>query len=210
MDRKASELERVLRGAVPESRLGRREIENLEILDELLEAWSARLDLVGFDSWAERALRYFAEPLAARSWLGSARRALDVGSGGGSPALPLAVVSPQVSWTLVESRRKKARFLQDAIDALELEGAVVLADRYESVRSIGRFDVVTLRGVRVDAKMRTSLLGELLPGGRLLWFSGRDRLENAKRELAGESGLRTTGPRLLVPDGGWLLVVERD
>jgi hypothetical protein len=190
VDRKASELERVLREALPQLKLGRREIENLEMLDDLLEMWSERLDLVGFDSWAERALRYFAEPLAARSWLGSARHALDVGAGGGSPALPLAVASPQVSWTLVESRRKKVRFLQ-------------------SVRSIGRFDVVTLRGVRVDAKMRSNLLGELSPGGRLLWFSGRDRLETAKHELAGESGLRATGPRLLVPDGGWLLVVKR-
>ena len=209
MDRKASELERVLREALPELKLERREIQNLEILDELLETWSACLNLVGFDSRAERALRYFAEPLAARSWLGSARRALDVGSGGGSPALPLAVVSPQVTWTLVESRRKKARFLQHAIDELELDRIMVVAERYESARSIGRFDVVTLRGVRVDEKMRTSLLGELLPGGRLLWFSGRDRLENAKRDLAGESDFCVTGPRLLVPDGGWLLVVER-
>lgn len=209
MDGKASLLERVLRETLPDATLGRREVETLEALDQLLEEWNERLDLVGFESSAERALRYFAEPLAARSWLGTARRALDVGSGGGSPALPLAIVSPEISWTLVESRRKKARFLEHAIEMLALERAVVRAERYEAVRSIGRFDLVTLRGVRVDAKMRRSLVAELVPGGRVLWFSGRDRLETAKREIVEEPGLRAIGPRLLVPGGGWLLVVER-
>jgi 16S rRNA (guanine(527)-N(7))-methyltransferase RsmG len=209
VDRKASVLARVLRETLPGARLGRRHVERLEALDRLLVEWSGRMDLTGFDSPTERALRYFAEPLAAGRWIGSARRALDIGSGGGSPALPLAVVFPEVAWTLVESRRKKARFLEQAIETLELPEAVVVAERYEAVRSIGRFDIVTLRGVRVERKMRRSLIGELVSGGRLLWFSGRERLETAKEEMTTETGLRLVGPRHLIPGGGWLLVVER-
>lgn len=69
---------------------------------------------------------------ASRTPSGShAPRVIDIGSGGGVPALPLAIVMPGHDFTLVESTGKKARFLEEAIRVLGLTNARVCADRAE-------------------------------------------------------------------------------
>ncbi len=74
---------------------------------------------------------------------------LDLGSGGGLPALPLAIVRPDARWTLVDAMAKRTEFLQEAVIGLGLEARVtVVTGRAETlpVSWRGRFDVVTARG----------------------------------------------------------------
>jgi len=88
---------------------------------------------------------------------GDGVRVIDIGSGGGVPALPLACVMPRVTFTLLEPTAKKARFLSAAIEALGLSNASVLPDRAEhaardpehrdgyhaaTARAVGRLNVV--------------------------------------------------------------------
>src|SRR5262245_30888345 len=56
----------------------------------------------------------------------------DVGSGGGLPAIPLALALPELSFTLVEATGKKARFLEETAQALGLSNVRVAAERAES------------------------------------------------------------------------------
>lgn len=60
-------------------------------------------------------------------------RVADVGSGGGVPALPLAIVMPDVHFTLIEATGKKADFLESAVGALGLKNAQVLRERAERI-----------------------------------------------------------------------------
>ena len=70
----------------------------------------------------------------------------DIGSGGGLPAIPIALVWPQVRYTLVESVSKKAAFLRHALGSLGLNERVrVMGQRVQSVQISGPFDLITCR-----------------------------------------------------------------
>ncbi|MDY7110466.1 MAG: 16S rRNA (guanine(527)-N(7))-methyltransferase RsmG [Planctomycetota bacterium] len=62
-----------------------------------------------------------------------ARTMIDIGSGGGLPGLVLAIVLPRMQVTLLEATGKKARFLQQTADALELANVSVINDRAETI-----------------------------------------------------------------------------
>jgi len=76
---------------------------------------------------------------------------IDIGSGGGFPGIPLAIVMPQVRFTLLEATGKKARFLEMVIQRLALSNASVVNERAETVgqdeRWRARFDAVIARAV---------------------------------------------------------------
>ena len=180
----------------------------LEQLDRLVGEWNRALDLSGFRDAEERVNRYFLEPLDASRWLPArSASALDVGAGGGSPGLPLALVQPGLRSTLLEPNRRRAVFLEEALTELGLVGARVVRARLSDFVPEGRFDVVTSRGVSLDQESLERMARWLEPGGRLLLFTGRARSE----VLLGWRGvLREKARVALAPDlRGWLLVLEK-
>src|SRR5215204_3775819 len=78
-----------------------------------------------------------------------AGRLADVGSGGGLPGIPIKIMKPDLTTTLVESTGKKARFLQYVVDTLSLDGTEVANTRVEDLGLVhrGAYDVVTARAV---------------------------------------------------------------
>jgi 16S rRNA (guanine527-N7)-methyltransferase len=141
----------------------------------LLARWSARMNLTALpldDAPDQTVDRLFIEPLAAARYVPKSPIAwIDVGSGGGSPAIPLKVLRPQARLTMVESKGRKAAFLREAVRTLELHGTEVLSDRLENLSaSLGPADLVTVRAVRVDADLLSACRGALREGGALLLF----------------------------------------
>lgn len=179
--------------------------EQLELLDNLLNRWDKASNLTGFTREETRCRRYFAEALAAVPWVLAGGRAMDIGSGGGSPALPLAIALPGVQWTLIESKERKAFFLEEAIEALALKNATVVRGRYGEKGLFSARDTVTVRGVALNPEELLQLLGELRPGGRLLWFNGREQQRQFRDRYEGDC----VGPKELVKKGSSLLVVPR-
>ena len=180
----------------------------LERLDRLVTEWSRVLDLSGFRDAEERISRYFLEPLDALRWIPDrAGEALDVGTGGGSPALPLAVVAPGHRWTLLEPNRRRGVFLEEALAQLRLPGARVQRTRLQAFLPEKPFVVITSRGVSLDEASLGRMATWLEPGGRLLLFTGRARSEAL---LAWRGCLREKARVALAPGfRGWLLVLER-
>lgn len=72
---------------------------------------------------------------------------LDVGSGGGFPAIPLAILHPEHHWTLIDKVRKKTQFLTQAILELELKNITVLNQNIFDFSPIKMFDVITARAL---------------------------------------------------------------
>ncbi len=111
----------------------------------------------------------------------------DVGSGAGLPGIVLALVRPDLRITLVEPLLRRATFLTETIDALDLESTVdVVRARAEDYRG-PTFAVVTARAVAPLDRLTALALPLLTSGGSLLAVKGRraqDELEEHRAALA--------------------------
>ena len=110
-------------------------------------------------------------------------RAVDVGSGGGLPAIPLAIARPDVWWTLVESTTKKARFLEAVARRLGLANVEVVCARAEQAGHgpmRETFDVATSRAVGGLGELVRISVPLLRIGGMMLAIKG----ERAAEEVA--------------------------
>jgi len=143
----------------------------------LLARWNRRINLTAFDldHPTDHAIdRLIVEPvLAAADVSERDRLVIDVGSGGGSPALPLKIVRPHVHLTLIEVRVRKSAFLREAVRELALDNVSVETfrlDRNGRADLNGTANAVTMRAVRADAEVLQGVANLLAPGGRLLWF----------------------------------------
>jgi 16S rRNA (guanine527-N7)-methyltransferase len=148
----------------------------------LLTKWNTRLNLTALElePMADVSVdRLLIEPLVAAQLLRTTdQRVVDIGSGGGSPAIPLKLAAPTIQMVLVESKTRKSAFLREAVRQLELADVAVETGRLESLAGQGRFrdstDVATLRAVRADTALWKAVTGILRPGGRVLWFGAVD------------------------------------
>jgi len=152
----------------------------LEAYFRLLESWNRKINLTGLnltEAAPDTVDRLIIEPLvAARHIPAGATRMLDVGSGGGSPAIPMALGVPSIRLLMVESKTRKAVFLREAIRAVELKEAEVAASRFEELLARPELhdahDVVTIRAVRIEPRVLSNLQAFLKPRGLLFLFRG--------------------------------------
>ena len=121
--------------------------------------------------------RLIVEPLIGEVLIvPSASLAVDLGSGGGSPAIPLRIARPTLRFVLVESIARKCAFLRQAVRELELTGVDVVNTRFERLSSrldlVGAADLVTMRAVKADEALWRAATAVLGISGRVLWFGG--------------------------------------
>src|SRR2546423_10460068 len=101
---------------------------------ELVSSWNRRLHLVAPCSPAEFATRHVLESLLAVRHIARGASLVDVGSGAGLPIVPCLVVRPDIRAVLVESSKRKAVFLREALRRLDRQGAArVVAERFEKM-----------------------------------------------------------------------------
>jgi 16S rRNA (guanine527-N7)-methyltransferase len=120
-------------------------------------------------------------------------RLLDLGSGGGFPAIPLLLVRTDLEGTLVESSGKKAAYLREALSRLALTARVVNARFPDSfpMGSNPRYDVLTSRAVASAGKLVRAARPLLSPGAKaLLWTSEPLAAEAARTSGAAKSFFR--------------------
>ena len=120
---------------------------------ELLQRWNRKINLTAI-SQPEMAIdRLLLEPLAAAAHLPIGETLADLGSGGGSPAIPLALALSASRLLMIESRSRKASFLREAARTVGLD-AEVLAIRFEDVLTQSDYQewagVVSMRAVKPD------------------------------------------------------------
>ena len=103
-------------------------------LDLLLET-NKQFNLTGIKEPEEAWTKHILDSLSLIPTLvkEGAQHVVDVGSGGGLPGIPLAITLPDVTFTLVETTRKKALFLSDAVEQLGLDNVTVIAERAENL-----------------------------------------------------------------------------
>ncbi len=150
----------------------------LEIYFKLLTAWNEKMNLTGLDLKEQGPAaidRLLVEPLvAAKHATQPIARMIDIGSGGGSPAIPLALALPSSQLLLVEAKTRKSVFLREATRALEMADAEVMTSRFEELLSRPPLheahDLLTLRAVRVEGSVLMNLQAFVKPGGEMFLF----------------------------------------
>lgn len=144
----------------------------------LLQKWNRTINLTAM-SFDEPHLsgaidKLLMEPLIGASLLESVgfspREWFDLGSGGGSPAIPMRLSCRSGLQTMVESRDRKCAFLREAVRQLGLEATVVLNKRFEQVQTSNNIDLVTVRAVRLDESVGALITSLLAPRGFVLSF----------------------------------------
>ena len=153
-------------------------LDAIERLVALLLAGNRRMNLTRVTSPSDVARLHLLDSLVALPLLDAMApgEAMDLGSGGGLPGLPLAIARPQMRWTLVDSARKKAAILAEFVEALGLPNVAVLADRAEALgrspRHRQRYGLVTARACAALPVLAELALPLLAVGGELLAWKG--------------------------------------
>lgn len=192
--------------------LDERQLRQIEDYLELLARWTATINLTSLPlaGFPDATLnRLVAESLLAARFMprvsrDQASRAgvertpiwFDLGSGGGSPAIPLKVARPDLRLTMVESKERKSAFLREAIRALGLRDADVRTARIEELDPVN-VDIITVRAVSWNDVMADSVMRMLATDGRLLVF-GSARPDLPGMELSAEAPLVAAGDRLFL------------
>ena len=140
----------------------------------LLAKWNVKINLTALPLQAPTDAtfdRLFIEPLVAAALVPDAPGAwFDLGSGGGSPALPLKMIRPSLSLTLVESKTRKAAFLREAVRVLNLSETDVANTRFEELQPKSGGNLVTVRAVTPDNNLLDTSARLLRIGGQLVLF----------------------------------------
>jgi len=157
--------------------LPREALDSLDAYFDLLVKWNSRINLTSLQLSPladETVDRLFVEPLAAVPFFPTESASwFDLGSGGGSPAIPLRVTSGHGVLTMIEAKARKAAFLREVLRTLNLPHASVENARFEDIAHLHRngAHLVTVRAVRVDATLTEALVSLLGFEGRLLLFT---------------------------------------
>jgi 16S rRNA (guanine527-N7)-methyltransferase len=149
--------------------------DDLERYAALLRKWNAVQNLVSRETLAEIWPRHIEDSLQLVPLLRPHdRQIIDLGSGGGFPAIPMAIASRETErrFTLVEPVAKKASFLRAVARELALP-VTVESVRAKQIDSRETFDVVTSRALAALPKLLGYGVDFLRPGGHMLLLKGR-------------------------------------
>ncbi len=145
----------------------------------LLEEWNARMNLTAdaaFEAMLDRHLMDSLTPLTAEGMLAEGAAVIDVGSGAGLPGIPLAIVRPDLQFTLLDSLKKRVGFLDAVAGALELANVKTVHARAEDaardVRYRERYTVALARAVAALPVLMEWLLPFVRVGGKCVCFKG--------------------------------------
>ena len=177
-----------------------RTVEQLKRYATELFEWNRRVSNLMSGNDEQRFVeRHLLESLEPAYWLreSGATRWLDLGSGGGLPAIPLIVAGVGEEWTLVESRRTKTLFLKRVVEALGLGRVEVRNERLETTVTTGdhasRFDGFTARATLALAETLDLAASLVSPGGDAFLWKGSRREEEIKAQGAWRSQWRLEG-----------------
>jgi 16S rRNA (guanine527-N7)-methyltransferase len=141
----------------------------------LLARWNRAYNLTAVREPTQMIPAHLLDSLAVHPYL-QGERILDLGTGPGLPGLPLAVLNPERSFTLLDSNGKKTRFVEQALTELRLANVQVVRERADAYRPPVGFDCITARAF--------STLGAMLRLARPLLRDGRGALLAMKGQRA--------------------------
>lgn len=147
-----------------------------------LQLFNSAYNLVNTSEFEELAIRHVFDSLAAHDIINSLAADIrsedgicvgDIGSGGGLPGIPLAVVFPQFRFTLVERMDRRCAFLENCAAMLGLQNVAVQKSEAEKIPHES-FDIAVFRALKpLDARFAKTLLSLIKKGGYLAAYKAK-------------------------------------
>ncbi|WMI81138.1 16S rRNA (guanine(527)-N(7))-methyltransferase RsmG [Anaerotignum sp. MB30-C6] len=172
--------------------------EQFMVYKSLLLEWNEKMNLTAITEEREVILKHFVDCLSLVPYLkvSESTRMIDVGTGAGFPGLPVKIVCPQVSMTLLDSLQKRIGFLEESINAMGLSYVECVHSRAEDGGQNPlyreQFDYCVSRAVANLAVLSEYCLPFVKVGGTLAALKGPDALaeltqaEGALKKLGGK------------------------
>ncbi|MBK1721799.1 16S rRNA (guanine(527)-N(7))-methyltransferase RsmG [Thiocystis violacea] len=142
----------------------------------MLVHWNRAYNLTAVRDPLEMVAKHLLDSLAIHDFL-FGDRVLDVGTGAGLPGIPLAILSPERRFWLLDSNGKKVRFVRQVVLELGLANVEPVQSRIETYRPQGKFSTIVSRAVAADDILRAPTAQWLARPGRLLLMKGRETEE---------------------------------
>ena len=167
--------------------LTEQQIEQFEALLSLYKEWNAKINVISRKDIDELYLRHVLHSLAIAKVMPFANGSsiLDVGTGGGFPGVPLAILFPECQFHLVDSINKKLKVIKGVVDALSLENIKTTHSRVEAINE--QYDFIVSRAVTsmpeftkwVKGKIRKEQINDFKNG--ILYLKGGDLSDELKQ-----------------------------
>lgn len=120
--------------------------QSFEIFCNELLLWSKTHNITGYKT-VNNIMQNITDSLRPLEFIGDFKNVVDIGSGCGFPAIPLAICNSNKSFVLIEPNTKKASFLKIITMHLGLKNVVILKERIENAQSVQISDLITSRAV---------------------------------------------------------------
>jgi 16S rRNA (guanine527-N7)-methyltransferase len=155
----------------------------------LIEEANRQFNLTRITSPREAAIKHVLDSVMPWRLFEGAQSVLDAGTGAGFPGIALALVLPEVKFILSESIQKKARFVEQAVAALQITNVTVSSRRAEELLNENPAEIVTLRAVAPLIRAIPLFARAIQAGSRILAYKGPD-VEQEMAEAAQEAQKR--------------------
>lgn len=167
-------------------------IEKFKQLEALYIYWNQRINVVSRKNINELYINHVLHSLAIAKIINfkNETKILDVGTGGGFPGIPLAILFPDCNFTLVDSIAKKIHVVDSIVDSLKLDNICTSVSRVESLNT--KHDFIVSRAVTNMSKFLNLTKGRIIKGGHnslnngIIYLKGgnlSEELKNIKNQM---------------------------
>jgi 16S rRNA (guanine527-N7)-methyltransferase len=147
---------------------------------EKIRSWNKKINITGINNEKEIVINHFLDSITLFPFISEYSRVLDIGSGGGFPAIPIKIVKPSLEMVLIDSIQKKVFFMRDVIRSLGLKEIKAIWGRAEDIdNGIPRayFDFVVTRAIGAIEKILDLGVSYLSDGGKIIFMRGKRGIE---------------------------------